>query len=98
MDRSELLAEVRRIAAARLHGLPVRVYLFGSFARGEERATSDIDVGVWAEQPLPRRVFAALRTDYEESRLPYHVDVVDLSQVNADFRRAVFEEGIEWTV
>lgn len=75
---------------------PVKVYLFGSWARGEERRTSDIDVGIWSEVPLHPGLITNIRSLLEESTVPYRVDVVDLTTSDEPFLNKVKEEGIVW--
>jgi uncharacterized protein len=72
------------------------VYLFGSWARGAQRATSDIDVAIESAEPLPRALLASLREALEESTIPNRVDVVDLAETDAAFRDRVHREGIRW--
>lgn len=70
--------------------------LFGSRALGTSRATSDIDIGLLADGPLPDELVARLRDAFEESAIPYHVDVIDLARVDAGFRAKVLREGRPW--
>lgn len=74
-----------------------KLYLFGSFARGEERTSSDIDVAIDAQQALSRAQMVQIRESLEESNIPYTVDVVDLHHVSELLKRKIFEEGLEWT-
>ncbi len=90
------LAEARAIVHRAIGSRPVRVFLFGSRAAGTARATSDIDIALLADAPLPPLVVAELRDAFEASRIPYHVDVVDLTLVDASFRARVLAEGIPW--
>ena len=94
MDRD--LVEVRRIVLEGLKGQRACVYLFGTRAHGRASRTSDIDVGVLPLEPLSPGVLSAIREALEESRVPYTVDLVDLSQVDSDLRRRVLEEGVQW--
>ncbi|WP_051341540.1 nucleotidyltransferase family protein [Azospirillum halopraeferens] len=95
--RRRALDTVRRLVFDRLAGYPARVYLFGSCARGAPRPYSDIDVAIEPLHPLPPALLATLAEDLEDSTVPYFVDVVDLSTASPGIRRAVTEEGIEWT-
>lgn len=90
------LAEARGLVRRVLGTIPVRVYLFGSRALGTSRATSDIDIGLLADGPLPDELVARLRDAFEESAIPYHVDVIDLARVDAGFRAKVLREGRPW--
>lgn len=100
-NRTELstrsLGEVRRIVLAGLKGCNARVYLFGSWADGTEARSSDIDVGIWPEDPIPPHVLSRIRENLEESRVLFPVDLVDLSGVPEPFRERVMREGRLWT-
>ena len=72
------------------------VYLFGSWARGTQRRTSDIDIAVEASTPLPPGVLARLGEALEESPIPYRVDVMDLASADAELRDRVRREGRPW--
>lgn len=91
------LETVRRIVLEGLRGHDARVFLFGSRARGDERATSDIDVAVLPLTPLERGVIAAIRDELAESHVPFVVDLVDLSETSPALRERALEEGVEWT-
>jgi predicted nucleotidyltransferase len=88
----------RLIVAGELKGVPVRIFLFGSRARGQSAPGSDIDIALLAESPLPRSLLSRMRESLEESTIPVHVDVVDLAVADETFRRAVLAEAVEWTV
>ena len=91
-----LLERVKGIIRRVLGHTPVDVYLFGSWARGAQRPTSDIDVAIESAEPLPRALLASLREALEESTIPNRVDVVDLAETDAAFRDRVRHEGIRW--
>lgn len=90
------LDEARAIVRRELGALPVRVYLFGSRASGTARPTSDLDIAVLPTAPLPVDALARLRDAFEESTIPYEVDIVDLSRVDPSFRERVEREGQRW--
>ena len=81
------LEEVRWIALGVLGKQPVSVYLFGSWARGDATPQSDIDLAIEAHSPLPPGMLALLRERLEESHVPYHMEVVELSGVDPEFWR-----------
>jgi uncharacterized protein len=91
------LAETRRIVLEALRGQSVRVYLFGSFARGDAVASSDIDVGVLPLVPLPAGELSAIRDAIEESLVVHPVDLVDLAAAPAALREKVMREGVLWS-
>ncbi len=94
--REKYLDRIRDIVLDALAGHAATVYLFGSYARGDDRWTSDVDVAIEPREPLPARVIADLREALEESTIPLHVDVVNLSEAGAEFGERVRREGIVW--
>jgi len=72
------------------------VWLFGSCARGEARQHSDIDIAILPKDNLPSGFFAELAADFEESPIPYDVDLVDLWQADAALVDEVRREGVKW--
>lgn len=90
------LAEVRRIVLSHIGGR-ARVFLYGSRARGTATRTSDIDVGIVPDQPLPPGLLSDMREALEESTIPYPVEVVDLSRTDSQFRDRVLKDAIEWS-
>ena len=56
----------------------VKAWLFGSFARGEERDDSDVDILVKFDRTLPIGLFAYVRMHRElEEKLGRKVDLVE---------------------
>ena len=98
MDTTRILQDVRQVAENVLGNYDVDVYLFGSWANGTQRRTSDIDVAVDPHQRLPADLVANLREQFEERHIPYRVEVVDLRDVDRTFRQAVIHQGIRWSV
>ena len=96
--QSDPLATARTLVTRGLAGHPVRIFLFGSRARGDAAPFSDIDIALLAAAPLPPDLLGRLRETLEESTLPVHVDLVDLRLVDPAFRRAVLADAVEWTV
>lgn len=88
---------VRTIVLRALDGVPVRVFLFGSRARGDARRGADFDIALLGEGPLPAQLLAQIRDELEESVVTVPVDLVDLGEAPASLREAVLREGREWT-
>jgi predicted nucleotidyltransferase len=91
------LEEVRRLVLEVIGTKRAAVYLFGSWARGQATRLSDIDVAIDPYTTLPRGTLSRLRERLEESQVPYHVDVVDLTRATPEFRRRVLAEGVLWS-
>jgi predicted nucleotidyltransferase len=56
------------------------VYLFGSRAKSTHKQGSDIDLAVVGKGGTDK-VLRAIKADFEESSLPYNVDVASLATV-----------------
>lgn len=76
------IQRVARCIAERFH--PVRVVLFGSYARGEAREDSDVDLLVVVDCPGPRgrRSAPIIRALAEQFTLP--IDVIVRSREDVD--------------
>ncbi|MFA5861547.1 MAG: nucleotidyltransferase domain-containing protein [Candidatus Thermoplasmatota archaeon] len=94
---ARFLDDVRAIVLGRLAGHAADVYLFGSWARGDARQISDIDVAIRARRPLPIALLSEIREALSESHIPYPVDIVDLNDVSPSFRARILSEGVRWT-
>ncbi len=89
------LDEARRIVLEELQGR-AKVVLFGSWANGTADRLSDIDIAIWPGDDVSSAVLAHLRERFEESTIPYHVDIVGLRETDEGFRARVLAEGITW--
>lgn len=85
------LAQVRAILAAHLPP-DVRVDVFGSRAKGAAKPFSDLDLVLEGDAPLPLSLLAALAEAFDESALPWKVDLVDRLAVTDAFG-AIIDAG-----
>ena len=93
---NDVLSDVKEMVLKHVGHLSVRVYLFGSWARGNPRRSSDIDVAIIHRGEVTASCLALLREALEESSIPYRVDVVDLNEAAPTLVEAVTREGILW--
>ena len=94
--KSQIIRQVRRIVLQGLKRYPVEVYFFGSRATGQAGTISDIDVAVNPIKPLPLGLLSRIRQELEESNVPYHVDLVDLSRLGGEWLERIRAEGVQW--
>jgi amidophosphoribosyltransferase len=78
---------VLSVLQARVPGKPV--WVFGSRANGKARLHSDLDLAIGGSEALSLRVRAELADDFDQSDLPYRVDVLDLSSITPDFLKHI---------
>ena len=72
-----------------------KVWAFGSRARSDNRAASDLDLAIDLGRALTLIEVAGLCSAFEESTLPYKVDVVDMHKISAAFRDIVVASRAE---
>lgn len=84
-----LFMEPKHLAIVRniLSNYPYKFYAFGSRARGNPKKFSDLDICFFDNIPL--NVVIQIEDDFEESDLPYKVDIVDWNKCSDDFRALI---------
>jgi len=70
------------------------VRAFGSRVRGAAKPYSDLDLAIVGREKLPFKKLAALRIAFEESDLPFRVDVLDWHSTSPEFRQ-IIEQNYE---
>jgi len=80
-------AEIKKIIYSFLDPKEYRVFVFGSRTTERARKFSDIDIGIKSSKPIPWWKLSAIEEAFEESDLPYTVDVVDFNLVSEKFRQ-----------
>ncbi len=81
------LALVQKILRETIPG--AKVWVFGSRANGTTRRGSDLDLAIDAGAPLPSSMAVHLADAFEEAPLAYTVDLVDLHNINPEFRALI---------
>ncbi len=74
------------------------VRVFGSRATGTAGRGSDLDLAIETGRPLIQAELAALADAFEDSDLPYTVDVVDLAPVAAAFRALIERDRVLFSI
>lgn len=90
--RPEQLALVRRLLAARVPECEVRA--FGSRTKGMAKPYSDLDLMVMGKAKLERSRLNRLEEAFEESTLPFRVEVMDGWTLSVPFREAIAGEAV----
>ena len=63
------------------HPVVSDVHLFGSRAKGNYRLGSDVDLAIM-NKGVPGKTLLKICNDFEESNLPYRIDLIDHTQLN----------------
>ncbi len=69
----------------RRHAPHAQVFVFGSRAGHRPKPHADLDLLLRAEGPIDPYRFAELCLDFEDSDLPFRVDVLDYHRTDPDF-------------
>lgn len=90
------IAELRDVVVGFLSGENVRIFLFGSRARGDNAAVSDVDIGLAPGEGFRKEKLALLRELIEDLNVPYKVEIVDFSEVSEQFRAEALKDAVLW--
>ncbi len=94
--KNRYIEKLKQLTLASLEGEKVKVFLFGSRARQEHCRTSDVDIGLIPFGELNKRKLLFLKDKVEELNIPYKVEIVDFSQVSADFKKEATKGAVVW--
>lgn len=90
-------AEKRKIIGLIAALMPdVKVYLFGTRARGTHSSISDIDLAIDGGEKLALSAIDEAKSILAASNVVYRVDVVDFNRIPEDMRSVILQEGILW--
>lgn len=93
----EFKSKIIEIINENLKNLNPKIYLFGSRATAKNSDVSDIDIGIDCGRNLTLMELSDVKENLEKSNIIYKIDVVDFNNVDKNFKRIVFENGVvEW--
>ena len=65
------------------------VWAFGSRANWTAKEFSDLDIAIVSDEPLSMALMADVREAFQESSLPFKIDIVDWAAITPSFREIV---------
>lgn len=86
------IESVRKILSRYVPGCEIRI--FGSRANGRAKPWSDLDIAIVGPARIDDDTMRLMREAFEDSDLPFRVDVVDWHAISDAFRQ-VIERGFE---
>ncbi len=87
--------EIKKIIFQFLNPLEYKIFIFGSRANNKARKFSDYDIGIIGKKRVPWFILALIEEQFENSDLPFRVDVVDFSLVSPNFRKVALSKIIK---
>lgn len=91
---SDTVEEIKKILFKYLDPKKDKAFIFGSRATGSTRKFSDIDIGIKSEKKIRSLTLSDIEEAFEESDIPYAVDIVDFSQVSDKFNEVAKQKII----
>ena len=85
------LDAVLRTLASHVPNREVRV--MGSRASGRAKRFSDLDIVIMGDDLLDLQTLGLLREAFDESSLPFAVDIIEWASASAAFRRVIAQEA-----
>ena len=73
----------------------VAVYAFGSRTKGTTKRFADLDLALKDNAKIPQVVIDNLNIEFENSLLPFKVDIIDLNNIDPDFLKAISDDLIK---
>ncbi len=70
------------------------ILLFGSYAQGNARINSDVDICIKSKGPLKASQWQLLIDDFEESNFPKKIDIIDFHRVSEDFQKIITKTSV----
>jgi predicted nucleotidyltransferase len=81
-----------KIVLAILKKYPYAFYAYGSRTKGKSRPTSDLDICFF--EPIPLSVQGHIEEDFEESDLPFRVEISDYNLMTEEFQELIKKDFI----
>lgn len=72
------------------------IYLFGSYARGDFKESSDIDIAIDNKDKIPTLMIARAKNVIDALNVPQNIDMVDFQRVPDAMRTEILKDGIVW--
>ena len=73
-----------------------KFYIFGSRAKGTYKEYSDIDIAVdLNNKKLDTDILGRILIKFQDSTLPYEVDVIDLNSIDEKFKNLILDSLVE---
>jgi len=84
---SNIKTTIKKIIFRYLDSNKDKVFVFGSRAAGKARKFSDIDIGIISDKKIPWLKLSLIEEEFENSDLPFTVDIVDFRSASERFRK-----------
>ena len=94
---SEIKHKEKIVAIVHIFLPGAKVYLFGSYARGDNMRDSDVDIAIDAGKKISLLVLSQIASMIDTLNLRQETDVSDFVRLPQGMQDDILREGIEWT-
>ena len=74
----------------------IMVFLFGSRVSSNHGTNADADIGLFSDDNIPATLYHQIRNAIDDSIIPWHVDIIDFTHVDAVFMKEATKDIIIW--
>lgn len=92
MEKDSIIEEAVKIIRRYLSD-DYKIFLFGSWAKGDALETSDIDIGILGEGKTPDDLMFRILREVETIPTLRKIDVVDFNLVEENFKNSALEHA-----
>ena len=92
MTTDELTKKVLDIIIRNL-SMDYKVFLFGSWAKGNNRATSDLDIGILGKDKIDFPSFIKIKEEIDNLPTLRSIDLVDLNTISENFKNSILSNS-----
>ncbi|MCK4818836.1 nucleotidyltransferase domain-containing protein [bacterium] len=92
MKKDEIIKETAGIVREYVPN-DCKIYIFGSWAKGNALETSDIDIGILGKEKVAWNSMAKILEEVEDIRTLRSIDIVDLNSVDKSFKDNVMKHA-----
>lgn len=71
-----------------------KLYIFGSRVKNKAKQYSDIDIAIDSAE-LTDKIKSKLEFLFEDSTIPYEIDIVDLNNITQSFKNLIEDDLVE---
>jgi len=70
------------------------IFVFGSRYKGNTHEHSDLDLAIKGPDKIDLLLIADIRDDFQNSLLPFRVDIIDFNGVSPEFQNVILNNSI----
>ena len=93
---NKYLSELKKLVLDFLKNEKVKIFIFGSRARGDNQYNSDVDIGLIPRGNIDTIKISLLKEKVENSNIPYKVQIVNFNDVSEDFKNEALKDITVW--